>query len=217
MASGAACYIAFCDLVGSEYFPPTSYRLRQRSSIFRPGKTFGLYVPRVRKSCQILNSPITFDDSLLQGAIKGLEHAQGRSNEFPNVADFVLLRKIIDFEGLESQFDLLAFFSFLYLLRVPSEGMCMKRARFDQDLVSKRPLDSQSILGIVDEDSAPKLVLKLRNRENVRSGMVLIRPCLCQGSILNHRSFFPAHRICPVITRTIRPGELYFLDMLNRI
>ena len=67
----------------------------------------------------------------------------------------------------------------------------MKRARCDQGLVSKRPLDSRSVLGITDEDSAPKLVLKLRNRGNMKSAMVLIRPCLCQGSILNPRSFLP--------------------------
>ena len=93
----------------------------------------------------------------------------------------------------------------------------MKRSRIDQDLVSKRPLDSQSILGIADGEPAPKLVLKLHKRKNVKSGMVPIRPCLCQGSILNQRSFSSVHRIWPVIKRTIRPVEFIFLDMLNRV
>ena len=221
VASGIACYIAFCDLMGLEYFPPTSYRLRQRSVVFRPGKCFGLYVSHVRKACQILNLPISFDDALLKGVIKGLEHAQEKSDEFPNIVDLKLLIKIIDHEGIDSQFALLSFFSFLYLLRVPSEGLCMKRARFDHDLVSRRPLDSQSILGIVDDDSAPKLVLKLKKRKNAKMGMILIRPCLCQGSIINPRNLCPVHRIWPIIKRTIRPGDFifpqYVKSNINRI
>ena len=113
------------------------------------------------------------------GVVKGLAHARDKSNEFPNIADVAPLGEIIDFEGLESQFSLLHF-PILYLLRVPSGGLCMRRALIDQDLVSKRPLDSQSILGIADEESDPKLLLKLRRRKNVKSGLVLIRPCLCQ-------------------------------------
>ena len=109
VASGIACYIAFCDLMGLEYFPPTSYRLRQWSAVFRPGKCFGMYVSHVRKACQILNLPISFDDALLKGVIKGLEHAQEKSGEFPNIADLELLIKIIDHEGLDSQFALLSF------------------------------------------------------------------------------------------------------------
>ena len=112
VASGVACYIAFCDFIGAEYVPPTAYRLRQRSALFRPCKAFGLYVSHVRKACQILNSPISWGDSLLKGAIKGLAHAQDKSHELPNIADVVSLGGIIDFEGLESQFPLLAFSHF---------------------------------------------------------------------------------------------------------
>ena len=44
VASGIARYIASCDIVGIDYSPPTSYRLRQWSSISKPGKTFGMYI-----------------------------------------------------------------------------------------------------------------------------------------------------------------------------
>ena len=86
----------------------------------------------------------------------------------------------------------------------------MKRARFGHDLVHRRPLDSQSILGIVDGDSAQKLVLELKKRKNAKKGMILIRPCLCQGSVINPRNLCPVHRIWPIVKRTIRPGEFIF-------
>ena len=122
VASVAVCYIAFCDLVGAEYFPPTPYRLRQRSALFRPGATFGLYVSHARKACQILNSSIPWRDSLLKGATKGLAHDQDESNEFPNIADVALLKKIIDFECLESQFSLLAFSHFYTFYGYPQRA-----------------------------------------------------------------------------------------------
>ena len=43
----------------------------------------------------------------------------------------------------------------------------MKLARID-DLVTRRPRRSQSILGVFDEASEPQLLLKLRNRKNLR-------------------------------------------------
>ena len=49
VASGISCYISFCDLAGIDYSPPTSYRVRQWSAIFKPGRTFGLYVSRLKR------------------------------------------------------------------------------------------------------------------------------------------------------------------------
>ena len=97
----------------------------------------------------------------------------------------------------------------------------MKRALFTDDLLSGRPLHSQSVLGIVEEESCPKLVLKLRKRKNVKKGMILVRPCLCKGAILNSRGLCPVHRFWPIIKRLTKPGEDIFPSLirsnLNRI
>ena len=91
------------------------------------------------------------------------------------------------------------------------------RSRFNIET----PLYAQSVLGMVDEETAPKLMPKLRKRKNVRAGMVLILPCLCSGSILNDRCFCPAHRFLPIITRTVRPGAeippRYGKSNINRV
>ena len=170
-----------------EYFPPTSYRLRQWSALFRTGGTFGLYGTQGKKACQILNVSSYWGDLLLNGAIKGLFCARGNSNDFPNIIDLMALQRIVNFEGIESQFSILCYLPFLFLLRLPSGCICTKRALLGQDL-------------------EPELILKLRKRKNARSGEVLIRPCLCSGSILNDRGFCPVHRFWPVIKRSVRPG-----------
>ena len=73
-ASGISGYIAFATLSG-KYIPPTPYRLRQRSALFRPGETFGLYAPRALKAFQIPNISTLRGDSIRKGAINGLIHA----------------------------------------------------------------------------------------------------------------------------------------------
>ena len=93
---------------------------------FRPGKTFGLYVSHAKKACQIRNVSISWGDYLLSGVIKGMTRAQGKSGDFPNVVDLRPLRRIINFEGIESQFSTICYLSFLFSLRAPSGGICMK-------------------------------------------------------------------------------------------
>ena len=106
-ASGISRYIAFCDLTCSGYAPPTSYRLRQWSALFRPVKTSGLYVPHVRRVRQILHISISQGDSLLRGSIDGLSRSQGKSDDFPNMADVKFAQEIIDFDGVASMFSIL--------------------------------------------------------------------------------------------------------------
>ena len=96
-------------------------------------------------------------ESTFRGVAMGLAHAQDTSNDFDNIIDLVNRARIIDFAGVASQLPRLCVCTFVFLLRVPPEGLCMKRARID-DLVTRRPINSQSILGIVGEGGSPKLL-----------------------------------------------------------
>ena len=209
VASGISCYIAYCDLVGIDYFPPTSYHLRRGSSIFKVGGTFGLYVSHLKKACQILNVPILRHDELLSSVIRGLNHAKEQS-DFDNVVSIGAVRQLVVHEGIQSELSILCFLSFLFLLRVPSEGLCMRRATIDMDLVTRERLPFRSIFGIVDEEVCPKLVLKLRKRKNSKAGMVLVRPCSCGGTVINPRGYCPVHRFWPIIIQFTRTGEFIF-------
>ena len=40
----------------------------------------------------------------------------------------------------------------------------------------------------------------------MRHGAILLRPCICRGSIMNPRDFRPAHRFWPIRKRAFPPG-----------
>ena len=106
-------------------YPPTSYRLRQWSTIFRPGATFCLYISHLKKACQILNVPICWHDSLHDGRLRGgVENAQG-SISCDNIATLQMLHQVAEFEGVQKTLQILRYLSFLCLLRAPSVGVCM--------------------------------------------------------------------------------------------
>ena len=112
VASGISSYIAFCDLTNIDYSPVSSYRSRQFSSLFRPGPTFGNYINRIKKACQILNVPIDGHDALLEGTIKGLKNAQ-EENHFDNLITLPMLKQNIDFEGIENIYRFFVIFVFI--------------------------------------------------------------------------------------------------------
>ena len=105
VASGIACYSAYCDLMGGPYFPPTSIRVRRWGSFFNPCPTFSIYVGRLSKACQMMGSDSSgWIDSIAQSIIKGLKRAQ----DFPNRFDNFILRdlwvRILRWESIDSEF-----------------------------------------------------------------------------------------------------------------
>ena len=110
---------------------------------------------------------------------------------------------------------------FLFLLRVPTEGPCAKRARIDQDMLPARPLDSQSILWVAGETYAQKLVFKIEEARKYAEWRDSYSPRMCQGSIMNPNGFFPVRRFWPIIQLSVRPGAHilpgYAKSNINRI
>ena len=69
-----------------------------------PRGAFGLYISHFEKACQILNISMSWYGPLLLGVIMGLARAHDKSNDFDNVASPTSLRKLIEFDGIDSQF-----------------------------------------------------------------------------------------------------------------
>ena len=45
--------------------------------------------------------------------------------------------------------------------------------------------------------------------------MILTRPCLCRGAILNSRGLCPVHRFWPIVKRSTKPGDFIFPSLIR--
>ena len=221
IASGIQCRVAYCDLVGQPYFPPTSSRVCAWGSLFSPGGSFAQYVAHLTKACQLLDIHTRRHDSSVAAIPRGLKKAQDLSFQFPNYIFRPDLVRFLNHETLGSEFGLLGYFSFLSLLRVQSECLPIKRAGIHGDILQRTPQKHQSLVGLGDVHGDQRLVLKLNTRKNYRYGSILMRSCFCEGGVLAPGSLCPIHVVWPQIRARGAPGELIFPSLqrtnLNRV
>ena len=128
VASGIQCYSAFCDLAGAAYFPPTSANVKRWGSLFNPGKTFGLYVNHLAKACQILDIATDWYGDSIRAISRGLSNIQDLSVKFDNFIFKEIFVALINRGGLDTEIGRLFYVSFIFLMRVQSEGLPMQRA-----------------------------------------------------------------------------------------
>ena len=221
IASGIQCWVAYCDLQGYPYFPPSSSRVCAWGSLFHPGGTFAQYVAHLSKACQLLDMPTGRHDSSVAAVSRGLRKAQNLSFMFPNYIFRPDLIRFLDYETLESEFGMVGFFSFLIPLRVQSEGLPMRRANLNDDILRRTPQKQQALIGLREVAGDQRLVLKLNTRKNTRYGSINMRPCFCEGGVLVPRSLCPVHVAWPIIRARVLLGGLLFPSLqrtnLNRV
>ena len=80
-----------------------------------------MYVAHLAKACQLLDIATDWQDDSVAAVARGLRKARGLSFKFDNYIFKTDLVRFIDHETLGSEFGLLGFLSFLYVLRVQSE------------------------------------------------------------------------------------------------
>ena len=96
-------------------------------------------------------------------------HARAKSDDFPNCICLIRLKKL-SISTVWSR-NCISFLSpFLFPIRAPSDGLCAKRARIDQDIAARHHLDSQSILGIVGESPPARCFRSYEKRKKCTIG-----------------------------------------------
>ena len=216
VASGIQCYASFCDLIQTAYFPPATENILRWSTLFSPGRSFGQYLSHVSKACQLLNLPLTWITPAVRGVAKGLANAQDISFRFDNFIQKELFIRLIRFELLSSEVGRLFYLSYLFLLRVPSEGLPIQRAAVSDVITTKAPQEGKALLGIRVIGDSPRLVLKLKKRKLNKTGAIMMRPCFCDGTGLVPAGLCPLHNFWPLIQQQILPGELLFPSLQNK-
>ena len=176
-ASGIRRYSAFCDLIGVANFPPCTAIVKRWGSVFNPGKTYGLYVSRLAKSCQILDIPADwYGDSahVIATCVQNIRDVSLRLGDFISKA---ILSSLLDYEVLNSEIGRIFPAPSVFLLRAQSEALPLSRDSPNGHILGKSPMKVRDLMGARDVATVDRPVIKLQTRKNLRRVPILTRPC----------------------------------------
>ena len=212
VASGIQGYCDFCTLREQQPFPPSAEIIREWSATFKAGRTFSMYLRHVEKACQILNFKSDWFTPEIRALAKGLQNSHREDTRFENFISKNQMSSIIRHFSMKDQHVQLWYLSFIFLLRTVNEGLPLRRAPTDADLLNKEvPAADTNLIGIRTVSGTKKLVIRLKTRKNSRSGAILIRNCVCTGG--RKEVLCPLHSFWEFIQANIQRGEPLFPDI----
>ena len=148
VASGINNYIRFCTMTDSTASPPSSGTIRRRSTTFNTGKTFGLYITHVRKDAIILGHDDAWITPEVRLIANGIRNAHGKIFEFPNfIMTSDVMRIILDHRW-QSNIGMIAYLSYLFSLRAPSETQQLTVANHNDKQLKFSPRGPKALIGL---------------------------------------------------------------------
>ena len=210
VSSGINSYASFCTIIGQPSLPPSEENVVLWGSCFRPGRTFRNYLGHLKKACLLAECAFEWYSTAVREIARGLKFAKQVSFKFPNFIYTQDLFKIINSLGWEDEFAQLAFISFLFSLRIPSEALVMKRAHRRERLEEFSPQHEQVLIGVRSCSKIDCLIVKMNRRKNLSGGCILKRACLCSDDSSKAKKICPPHRIWPIIAQRVNVGGLIF-------
>ena len=209
VSSGINSYASYCTLTCKDFFPPSERNVILWGSTFKAGATFRNYLGHLKKACFLTGSPVDWYTPAVRDISKGLRLAKKCSFKFPNFLYTQDLFKIINGLGWEDTFSLLAFTSYLFSLRIPSEALCLRRARDSERLADFVPQADKALIGTRICGGATCLIIKMSWRKNLPGGCILKRVCLCADSSRRARKLCPLTGFGPSSGTPVRRGASF--------
>ena len=209
-ASAMQSFKNFCDFTGRPPFPVCPDTILLWGGLFRPGKTFGLYLSHVMKAVALLRYPSGWFSPAIRAAARGLRSAADASFKFENyilASDLLVLIKEVK---LATEFGQASFFPYLFLMRVPSATLCMRKADDDDRIKEYAPQKFKVLVGIRRVGCSDMLIAKFPWRKNLRMGCILRRHCLCDERTTMARVLCPVHQVWPWVEERTRNHGLLF-------
>ena len=139
VASGIRSYANFCTARDRPWFPPTETTAKEWGTTFNPGRTFQMYLRRLRKSCFLLGQPILWMTPAVKTIASGLENAQDKSFQFHNFIQSPDLITILRHIKLDTEIARLCFAAYLFSLRVPFGSPDSPKSLCRRPTVGMRP------------------------------------------------------------------------------
>ena len=159
-------------------FPPAFNDMLKCSNTFRCKLTFGNYLGYVRTGCLIVGAPT---DVFRDVALKRAKMAIGKRGQFvPRVKLFVQRKSLVKIIDIATRLQdrnaaMLFLAAYVFLLRVPSEGLPMRKGGDGIDNETH-----QSVIALEGEE----VVLRLARRKNRPLGSVLRRFVLIDSCLI---------------------------------
>ena len=216
VASGVACYLAFCSLLSIAPFPPTTKIVRQWSTIFSTGRTFAVYVNHLIRVCQLLELDCSWRDETIKAIAKGIANKERPTQRFPNSLSPEWLDKLIQNESWDSELARLCYVTYLFMLRLPSEALPLHRALTDEQLLSNEAPSNTAVIGLREYEGQQRLTIKLARRKNSRGIFTALRPCYCGKNALLPRHNCPIHIFWANVITSTQPGDPLFPSLANK-
>ena len=207
VVSGIRCFFAFADRVLKKVgpkLPPKVDELLAWSATFRCDRTYRNYVNYLRVGCLLESVSV---EVFLDPAIARAKRAIAKKRAFvPRKRLFIRHEHICSMleacyleEGVAERFAMLYLTAYIFLLRVPSEGLPITRG------INGVTGDGQAVV-FRDGDT---VCLKLRSRKNRPCGSVLKRGCWCTS----HTTLLcPVHTLWPYL-EGFGVGQRVFQDI----
>ena len=178
VVSGIRCWCAFATkalLLGGRELPPTVDGLVAWSSCFRCARTYQNYINHVRIGCEIMRvSSVATQSPIVKKAKVAIEKRGNFTRREPMFLGRDLTTKVMRLARREADTTeaMLYLAAFIFLLRVPSEGIPMCRGVVGFSAQGPR---AQSVL----TKSGNEVSLHLACRKNKPRGSCIIRKCWC--------------------------------------
>ena len=137
------------------------------------------YIAHLRKGCALLGAPSGWATKAVYSAAEGLREAKKGAFKFPSFLFMADVFSLVDFLGRGSEFALLAFISFLFSLRVPSEALQLRRAFRDDPISGPVGQPEKALIWVRVFKGSDALVIKMDWMGNLEGGCILKRTCIC--------------------------------------
>ena len=107
----------------------------------------------------------------------------------------------------------LFYLSYLFLLRVPSEGLPILRDALSGNISDKSPQAVNAFMAVRAVGDSTRLILKLKKRKLNKTGSVMLRPCFCSGGTFVPAGLCPTHDFWPAAQAAVLPGDQLFPNL----
>ena len=199
-ASGMHPYKNFCVFIGLRASPVQTEHVLLRVGLFRTGRTVAKYIANSTKAAIFLGFPTDWLSPAAISVARGLKNSRDLSffcQNFMFASD--LLRRLKSV-SLTTEFGQADFLPFLLRLRVPSETHQLRFAA-DSDALENFPRRQfKALVGVRVIGGRRFFLAKFPWRKNIRSGCILLLPCLCDETEELSRTLCPVHMIWPLIS-----------------
>ena len=166
--------------------------------------------------CYVLRESLEWSSKAVVRAAYGLRLGAANRIRFPNFirSEIVwkLTRHIVDGD----EFTRLAYLSFLFALRAPSEGLTIQRAHRRDEVTLFAPQREKALIALRSIGGVQNLLLKLAWRKHMPGGCIMQRPCFCPHDTDRAKALCPVHWLWPWVRRTCKPGALLWKKTAGR-